>query len=135
MTVFRKGQEADPIATVDDACGSDRLQRLVVQSERGCLVVPEGRRRLARLDLDYPDRGGRSEGRRRWRSPCAGVLDDGDGRMLLQIVGSDNGVDCLIVRLVDSHDGKVVREVNDAPKMIAKVRNLWGSCRRKPCEG
>ena len=52
LTVFRKWQEADSIATVDDACWSDRLQRLVVQSERGCLVVPEGRRRRARLDLD-----------------------------------------------------------------------------------
>ena len=64
LTVFRKEQEVDPIATVDDACGSDRLQRLVVQSEWGCLVVPEGRRRPARLDLDYPDRGagGRLEG-------------------------------------------------------------------------
>ena len=59
LAVFRKGQEVDPIATVNDACWSDRLQRLVVQSEQGCLVVPEGRRRLARLDLDYPDRGAR----------------------------------------------------------------------------
>ena len=62
LTVFRKEQEVDPIATVDDACGSDRLQRLVVQSEWGCLVVPEGRRRPARLDLDYPDRGARGGG-------------------------------------------------------------------------
>ena len=64
LTVFRKGQEADSIPTVDDACWSDRLQGLVVQSERGCLVVPEGRGRCARLDLDSPGRGagGRLEG-------------------------------------------------------------------------
>ena len=149
--VVRKGQECLVVGIRRGSLGSLQERaggRSNCYSQRRLLVRPvaetcrsirtglsccSGRKKAAcstRLGLSRS----RSEGWARGSTRSERVLDDGDGRMLLRIVGNDNGGECLIVRLVDPHDGKVVRGVDSAPEMAVKVRNLWGSCRRKPCE-
>ena len=117
-----KGRRSIQLLQSTTLVGRTGCRDLLFNQNRAALLFrkEEGGLLDSTWTIQVEERGGKARGSTRSKR----VLDDGDGRMLLRIVGSDNGGECLIVRLVDPHDGKVVRGVDGAPEMAVKVRNL-----------